>query len=539
MIGFKVFSSTPTDYDLNGPILSYTVNPFGVPVCGVATFIGIATATFTNSTVGLGTVVYQWYEVGKGALSDTSTVTGTATTTLTLTSLISPDDNRRQFYQEVTYSPSGTTSRAQNQPLTSDIITLDRRPNIDILFNPVNATAVINDDRQFGVTAVPSDDTPDPITYQWLLNGNDVSDGTTGAFTLSGTNSPILTITSSEVGLSTVQCRLSLVNACGSPKLSTGATFTVVSSDDANRSVVNYEITGDFNTTLYDFGEQNLADTVLTFEADPDNPSKTIVIYSEEKDLPVQITLRAGAGAAFDGNAGGEGGVTVFKKTLLRNVEYAIKLNPSQPPFAGSGGGGGGAFFYEKAVLLAACGGGGGASAGKKGGSGGGVGVGGEDGLGRNGGKGGALVPNGTLDNIGESVNGTQGGQTTACTIGSYYANIGLSPCSDIGTEVPFRNKDGFEVVGTKFINRGYKPNGATQRNNGGNSSTTDNSIATLIGGGGSGVVGGDASTAPDSSGGGASGYTNGAITIVTTGLGGNTSTLASITIEKGALVDI
>ena len=536
MIGFKVFSSTPTDFDLNGPILSYTVSPFSTSVCGVATFVGIATATFPNSTVGLGTVVYQWYEVGEGALSDTSTVTGTATTTLTLTSLVSPDDNGRQFFQEITYAPSGTTARAQNQPLTSDILTLNRKPDINILVNPISATAITNDERTFTVAAEPTTDTTDVIGYQWLLNGDDASDGTTGTFTLSGTNNPVLTIESSAVGLSTVQCRFSLANACDSPKLSTGATFTVVSPDDTDRNVVDFEITGDFDTTLYDSGEQDLTDGELAFEADSDNPSRTIVIYSEEKDLPVQITLRGAAGATFGSNAGGEGGVAVFKKTLLRNVEYAIKLNPSQSPFAGTGGGGGGAFFYEKAVLLAACGGGGGASAGGKGGDGGGVSVAGEDGQGRNAGQGGALVPDGTLDNIGESVDGTQGGQTTACTIGSYYANIGLSPCADIGTEVPFRNRNGFQTEGTAFINRGYKPNGATERNNGGNSSTTDTSVATLIGGGGSGAVGGNASTAADSSGGGASGYSNGAITVLSTRLGGNTSTVASITIEAVTL---
>ena len=53
---------------------------------------------------------------------------------------------------------------------------------------------------------------------------------------------------------------------------------------------------------------------------------------------------------------------------------------------------------------------------------------------------------------------------------------------------------------------------------------------------GGSGAVGGNASTAADYSGGGASGYSNGAITILSTRLGGNTSTVASITIEAVTL---
>lgn len=52
MIGFQIFSSTPTPFDLNGPVLSFTSEPSSKIVCnsGIATFIGIATATFPTQT---------------------------------------------------------------------------------------------------------------------------------------------------------------------------------------------------------------------------------------------------------------------------------------------------------------------------------------------------------------------------------------------------------------------------------------------------------------------------------------------------------
>ena len=110
MIGFKVFRQTSTSFDLNGPILSFIQQPTAKSVCnaGIATFVGIVTATFptqtpANPAVGLGSIAYRWYEVGVGALSDKTNVTGTATTTLTLSNLSNPDDNERQFYLEADY----------------------------------------------------------------------------------------------------------------------------------------------------------------------------------------------------------------------------------------------------------------------------------------------------------------------------------------------------------------------------------------------------------------------------------------------------
>ena len=89
-----LFPNIQSDLDLNGPVLSFTTQPVGTScsvASGIATFTGIATATFPPSQIeretNTGTVTYQWY-TGTTALTDGTTngitATGTATTTLTL-----------------------------------------------------------------------------------------------------------------------------------------------------------------------------------------------------------------------------------------------------------------------------------------------------------------------------------------------------------------------------------------------------------------------------------------------------------------------
>ena len=541
MIGFKAARATPTPLDLNGPILSFSQDVESVSTCGVATFIGIATASFAsgsevaNPAVGFGTIRYQWYKNNE-AVSDSSGVSGTASTTLTITS---PTDGDL-YYVEARFEPGtvngiSSTGRANNEPLKSTVANVTRPEDISFLTQPSDVTTITNDPATFSVVAGPTNFT---FGYQWSLNGEAVEDGdvvdtntgTARTTTVSGATTPTLTLTSTQVGIQTVLCTVSSSDACDSPLASNEAEMNVVSPTDATRALLEYEIVREDNTTLYDSGEQNVVDADLTFASSTDNPSRVIGIYSPEKDVPVTITLKGGAGATFGSNVGGEGGVSTFEYTLKRNVEYIVKLSPTQDPFGGKGGGGGGAFFYEKAVLLAACGGGGGASDGGVGGDGGGLGVAGQSGSGRNGGSGGALVANGTLPTVGNAPSGTTGGRTAACTPGDYFKTLGFPPCADIGEEIPWRRDNGDPTEGSaETITRGFKAGGTPYRNNGGDSSIQDGN--TFVGGGGSGAVGGNATTSSDSSGGGGSGYTNGAVTISTTSLGGNSETESSITI--------
>ena len=194
-----------TTLDLNGPILSFTTNPVGVASTGVAsgtgsgiaTFTGIATASFptgvstgspdapTNQASNTGIITYRWYEVGVGALSDSQYITGTATSTLTLSRLVTPTDNQRQFYLTADYIPSAyqssspvtagtarSTGNALNEPFSSGVGTLTVYPLTEIVAQPSNRTVATNQNATFTVNAGLTDNSfANDLSYQWYWNG--------------------------------------------------------------------------------------------------------------------------------------------------------------------------------------------------------------------------------------------------------------------------------------------------------------------------------------------------------------------------------
>jgi hypothetical protein len=215
-------SEQQTTLDLNGPFLSFTTQPVGVSSAGVgvgstgggtATFVGIATATFTtvdgtptNPATNTGSIAYQWYEEGVGALSDSTYVTGTATTTLTLSNLITPTDNQRKFYVEVDYIPSAyqssspvtagtarSTGNAINEPLNSNTASVTVFPLITITSQPGVATVTEGFPVNFSVDAVLSDSTFGSLSYQWQFNNQNLSDNAL----IQGSSGKTLTITAS------------------------------------------------------------------------------------------------------------------------------------------------------------------------------------------------------------------------------------------------------------------------------------------------------------------------------------------------------
>ena len=162
MIGFNAYQSTPTTLDLNGPILSYTTQPVGLTTdSSTINLVGIATAL----PVGTGSISYQWYESGYGAIASGSTITGTATTTLTLNEL-NFNDSGREFYLEASYEASAygtsdpitagtarSTGNAVNAPLNSDTVEIQVGPTIVILQQPSSIAIAANNDANFSVLA--------------------------------------------------------------------------------------------------------------------------------------------------------------------------------------------------------------------------------------------------------------------------------------------------------------------------------------------------------------------------------------------------
>jgi hypothetical protein len=532
-----LFPLIQSSLDLNGPVLSFSTQPVGTScsiASGIATFTGIATATFPTQTgrdSNTGTISYRWYK-GSTVLADGSNVTGSGTTILTLSGL-TDSDNKANVFLRADYTPSaygiGSSSpNAINDPIDSNTVTLTVLPTISIDTQPIDTNVVEDIATTFSVAASASDGTDSLLGYQWYLNGSALSDNSL----VSGSGTKTLTITRENPDLDRVYCEVS--HSTAQPGI---VTTTEVNLDVASaRTFITWELIG--NGTRQATGNRDLA-TAGRFwaRARTDINARIIQIFSPEKDVDVKITLGGAKGADRFSRKGGEGGVAVFKMTLKQNTEYTVKLGINSyqggGPRGGTNGGGGLAVIYEKARVIAVCGGGGGAGINGNGGAGGGCSVAGESG--QNGAAGGAFIGVDALPSTGMTQagrtgfddfdNGSSGsGRLSGCTIGGWWRTSGgKQPCEDVGTGVPFRNNAGGIMsdttkTSTGNITRGYKT-GQGHRNNGGAGSGNG-------GGGGAGARGGQGSN--NGGGGGASGY------IRSGGLGGAITLLDSTTLPGG-----
>ena len=535
----SIFDDKQIDLDLNGPVLSFTTNPTGVGSTGVGinstgggtvSLIGIATATFPTSANNTGYVTYRWHEEGVGALSDSTYVTGTATTTLTLSNLITPTDDGRKFYLEADYVPSYyVTGNATNEPLNSGIGTITVDPLITITSQPSNVSVLSGEDAAFIIDAESTGD--DDLTFQWQLDGSDVTDGTDtkdGVITtISGATTNTLVLNSDASGITyTVNCVVSSATASNSPITSDEVTYT--HQNVATFSIVTIEEISP-NTSIASTSEVDLenGEHTFTIAASSSSDDDVVQLYSffaKEKDLDVEMDLFGGG----TNSVGGEGGYSRIRFTMDQNVEYVIAglIDSVNTPFV-----------YRKGALMACVGEGGkGGVVGKSGGDGGGVGIAGGNGFGITGsGVGGNLIANGqlTLSGVfGSTVSAptlypgdtqagnNNGGQTIRCTKGVYWAQQGLGACDDIAAETvaatsKFRLSDGTEVTNSAEIVRGYKAGYNIIQTAGGGIRTG--------GRGGNGATGGHGGFRQDAGGGGGSGYSDGTVTIVSTQLGGST----------------
>ena len=536
MIGLGFYNAHNTTLDINGPFLRFTDEP--APATANAgdsiTLSGTAVAEFKHnpSTIpgervtNTGQIKYQWYINGIAVEDVTDRISGSQTNEITISNLVSPTDNAKSVFLRATYegsayqSESGaitagiarSTGNGANEPLDTNAAIITVNPTISITTQPVDTTAAEGLNAIFTVVAAASDGSD--VSYQWNKDGVALLDSDT----VSGSNTPTLTISESDKGTSDITVTISHPTAGNSPLTSDTAVFTVVSS----RDIVSY-IQHDGGGNFFASGEQNLLDAPFTITANPANAQRLTSFYSPEKDITIKITMAAGAGQDKNGNLGGQGGKSEFVITLEQNQEYVVKLGSTSAPTGGANGGGGSAVLYKKASVLVALGGGGGAGSSSKGGKGGGIGLAGENGTGRGAGAGGAIVATGGLNLTRKPRSGTVGGRLLACTIGSTYFRNNYTPCEDYGLS-KFLNYFGVPMEQSPEIQRGFK-GGIADRNNGGNGSGNE-------GGGGSGANGGNAATSSGSGGGGGSGYTSGEVTVLSAELGGNTSGNAFITFE-------
>jgi len=351
------------------------------------------------------------------------------------------------------------------------------------------------------------------VTYKVPGSGGTTVTETT---TLSGTNTDTLTIKCDSVKTQELDC---VIDGSSIPTVPTSVTsdtakFFSISQSNLEQSFVNLAIIDD-ETGSYSASSTNLYINDLTLTPSSTTSLRSFILYATQ-NIPVRITLEGGGGSPYgSSHSGGAGGRTVFDYTLLANTEYVFKLGVH----SGNVRGGLAGYFYEKGSLLVVSGGGGNAGSGGNGGNGGGAGIQGKPGVGNGAGIGGSGLINGTLPGSGFLAAGAIGGRVESCTTGYYWAIQGKSPCEDLG-KVNFRTASGTSVTNsTSDITRGFKADlsyslGGNHgfRLNGGNSQFGN-------GGGGCGAIGGNATSNGVGGGGGGSGYTNGAVTVVDTGL--------------------
>jgi len=520
------FGDRQTTLDLNGPVLSIVQQPSSVAICnaGVATFVGLATATFptqtpANNPTNTGILTQRWYVDGYGPLTDGSivalgiTVVGSATTTLTISGAISPTANGLGFFMRPDYIPSAysqpvgsaviagtarSTGNGNNEPYDSSVATLTVYPTITITDQPDDASVAATKPATFNVAATTSDSSA--LSYQWLLNGNNLTDTSL----ISGSTTPSLTITSNTVGVNTVQAVVSHPTSCDSPKYSDVATYTVV---EPRQIIVFENIRSSSSADIYTW---NLFDNPL--DVGVDIPRSLASFYASERDINVEMEIHAGHGSSSGANRGGRGGYAKVRFTMRQNEEYMT-----------AGFVFGGIFIYRKSRLIFGLGEGGAASSAGRGGDGGGLGMAGENGGGRGGGNGGAAIASGTLPSSGgifgsnagpNPTNGNDtkapiplGGRALACPRG----NQTISPCTDLG-QTRFLWGQSTPIASTAIIDRGFKQ-GYGIRQTAGRGSGGGN--------GGGGVTGGDGGTS-GGGGGGGGGYTDGSVQVIETSLGGS-----------------
>ena len=526
-----------TTLDLNGPILSFIEQPVEVSTAlSTATFVGIATATFptqtpTNPASNTGTLSYQWYAEGSGALSNGSfrgaTISGTATTTLTLSNLKSPETNNVNFFLVADYIPSAygligvavtvgsarSTGNAINDPLSSNIAKLTVLPVITITSQPGIATVGAGGRVSFAVGATLTDNGFGDLSYQWNVDGQNLTDN---GNTIVGANQSTLFFVPTVVGISTVKVTVSNPNAVS--VASTVVDLFVLtprniiifegfdSQNNYKKIEVNLGLVNDFTLIDDTFG--------LTYN--------TITFYASENNIDADLQIRTSKGSDAGSYSGGEGGFSRIRITLEKNIEHTV-LGISNNS---------GLFIYRKSNLIAVVGKGGSAGSIGNGGRGGGINVAGEPGSGRNSGSGGALVTVGTLPSNGilgslsalipispdTKATGQTGGRTIPCSKGNYWLSKGKSPCEDIGL-TQFYNTNGALISQSSLIIRGFKP--------GYTITSTEGAAISNGGNGGNGATGGNGGN--EGGGGGGSGYTDGSYTLTSTLSGGNASSKSTI----------
>ena len=201
----KIWDDKFTDLTLNGPKITVSsdtsaninlVAPNGQTGGGVTdqtsvTFSVTGVSTFADGTNADGGISYQWREINDGALGVSTRFTGAGTSSLTFTHFLSPEDNGKQYFNRMSFTPDnvsagGTSGIALNNFIDSTPVSITIAPELFISAGVTTSTVTVNQNANFSCLGginrdkISSFDTnqENNITYQWYLDGSALSNGT-------------------------------------------------------------------------------------------------------------------------------------------------------------------------------------------------------------------------------------------------------------------------------------------------------------------------------------------------------------------------
>ena len=348
-IGFRINRSIQTGQRLDGPTLSWVEEPADTQegTDGLASFTGIATVAYPDSSTVGGTISYQWYYRGS-PIEDTSVdpnsdanieQVGTATT-LTLSN-IDYTDSGNTVYVEANYIPPAwptDENNANNELFKSRNAILTAQPEIVITSQPVNSTIGENLETVFSIdAAIPRFDVldnpdfvnPNPpgvLAYQWKLDGADLIEGTQNTnATTSGTGGK-LTI-SSDLGTEVID----FAEIASYDNFSAGRVYTLTTDADITfRTFLTGGGGGRSIVRSVSGGAGGAASGVVTLNQ---GTTYTLVVGGAGINGGAGGYNGGGNGGGGHGSGGGGGGFTVLYEGTTASQENAIII-------AGGGGGG-------------------------------------------------------------------------------------------------------------------------------------------------------------------------------------------------------
>ena len=140
---------------------------------------------------------------------------------------------------------------------------------------PSDQTVAQTRTANFSTLGSLTDTSQGDISYRWQLNGDNLNDSST----VSGSTTPNLTISLPNVSSNLIRAVLTHPTSCDSPLFTNSVNFNVISA----REILNFESVSD-NGSFYGTGSVNLFNNPTTFNADPNNTSRALVIYAPEKE---------------------------------------------------------------------------------------------------------------------------------------------------------------------------------------------------------------------------------------------------------------